>query len=108
LDVARLGGGDRQWLLAHPGDRRGERGQCHHAEQALVNAVAFLTAVATGTKLKLAILATYPITAAKRLFGVPDFRLHAIADGIREAGARSPRRAIPASEPDPQPSLGFT
>lgn len=74
---------------------------------ALVNAVAFFTAVVLGTKLKLAILATPPITAAKRLFGVPDFRHYAIADGIREACARSPRRAAPATKPGPQLSLGF-
>jgi hypothetical protein len=74
---------------------------------ALVNAVAFFTAVVLGTKMKLAILATHLITAAKRLFGVPDFRLYAIANGIREACARSPRRAIPATEPDLQLNLGF-
>ena len=74
---------------------------------ALVNAVAFFTAVVIGTKLKLAILATHLITAAKCLFGVPDFRLYAIADGIREACARSPRRTNPATEPDLQLNLGF-
>ena len=74
---------------------------------ALVNAVAFFTAVVLGTRMKLAILATHPITAAKRLFGVPDFRLYAIADGIREVCARAPRRSIPISEPNLQLNLGF-
>jgi hypothetical protein len=57
----------------------------------LVNAVAFFTAVVLGTRLKLDILATHLVTAAKRLFGIPNFRLYALADGIREVCARSPR-----------------
>ena len=74
----------------------------------LVNAVAFFTAVVLGTRLKLAILATHLITAAKRLFGVPNFRLYAIADGIREVCARSPRRTKPTVDALPQLTLGFT
>jgi hypothetical protein len=74
----------------------------------LVNAVAFFTAVVLGTRMKLAILATHLITAAKRLFGVPDFRLYAIADGIREVCARAPRRTKPTVDAPPQLTLGFT
>ena len=58
----------------------------------LVNAVAFFTASVIGTRMKLEILATHLITASKRLFGIPDFRYYAIADGIREVCARSPRK----------------
>ncbi len=54
----------------------------------LVNAVAFFTAVVLGTRIKLEILATHPLKAAKRLFGIPDFRLYALADGIREVCRR--------------------
>ena len=57
----------------------------------LVNAVAFFTAVVLGTRIKLEILATHLVTAAKRLFGIPNFRLYALADGIREVCARSGR-----------------
>jgi len=57
----------------------------------LVNAVAFFTAVVLGTLIKLDTLATHLVTAAKRLFGIPNFRLYVLADGIREVCARSPR-----------------
>ena len=74
---------------------------------ALVNAVAFFTAVVLGTRIRLEILATHLVTAAKRLFGIPNFRLYALADGIREVCARSPRRAPPPPQALPQLSLGF-
>ena len=73
----------------------------------LVNAVAFFTAVVLGSRIKLAILATHLVTAAKRLFGIPDCRLYALADGIREICARSPRRPQPAANAPPQLTLGF-
>ena len=45
-----------------------------------------------GQQTKLAILCHHALKAAKRLFGIPDFRFHAIADGIRTipAGLQSP------------------
>ena len=73
----------------------------------LVNAVAFFTAVVLGTRIKLAIFATHLVTAAKRLFGVPDFRLYALADGIREVCARSSRRSKPPPDAIPQLKFGF-
>ncbi len=73
----------------------------------LLNAVAFFTAVVLGTRIKLEILATHLLKAAKRLFGIPDFRLYALADGIREVCARSPRRAQPGAKDPPQLTLGF-
>jgi hypothetical protein len=72
---------------------------------ALVNAVAFFTAVELGTRIKLDILASHLIKAAKRLFGVPDFRLYALADGISAVCARAPRRASPPEPPDRQLTL---
>ncbi len=69
---------------------------------ALVNAVAYFTAVELGTRIKLDILATHLIKAAKRLFGIPDFRLYALADGISAVCARAPRRVPPPEPPDPQ------
>lgn len=70
----------------------------------LVNAVAFFTAVVLGTGIRLDILATHLPSAAKRLFGI---RLHALADGIREVCARSPRRSHLATNATPQLTLGF-
>ncbi len=72
------------------------------AQSILVDAVAFFTAVVLGTRIKLDILATHLLRAAKRLFGIPDFRLYALADGIREVCARSPRRAQPGAKDPPQ------
>ena len=73
----------------------------------LVNAVAFFTAVVLGTRIKLDILATHLLSAAKRIFGVPNFRLYALADGIREVCARSPRRSRPGAHAPPQLTLAF-
>lgn len=73
----------------------------------LVNAVAFFTAVVLGTRIKLDILASHLTRAAKRLFGIPDFRLYALADGIREVCARAPRRPSATARASPQLSLGF-
>lgn len=73
----------------------------------LVNAVAFFTAVVLGNQIKFAILATHLTRAAKRLFGIPDFRLYALADGIREVCARHPRRSPPRPGPSNQLSLGL-
>jgi len=74
----------------------------------LVNAVAFFTAVVIGTRTRLEILATHLITASKRLFGIPDFRYYAIADGIREVCARSPRKIAKPPDAIPQLAFGFT
>ncbi len=73
----------------------------------LVNAVAFFTAVVLGTRIKLEILATHLVTAAKRLFGIPDFRLYALADGICEICASRPAAHNPITKASPQCSLGF-
>ena len=73
----------------------------------LVNAVAFFTAVVLGTRIKLDILATHLVTAAKRLFGIPNFRLYALADGIREVCARSPRPRSTTLDDFSQLTLGF-
>jgi hypothetical protein len=59
----------------------------------LVTAAMFFTAVVIGTKMKLSILASHVLKAAKRLFGIPDFRYYALSDGIREILSRFPRRS---------------
>ena len=49
----------------------------------LVLAASYFAAVWLGTKTKLNILAMHAMSAAKRIFGIPDFRYYALADGIR-------------------------
>ena len=73
----------------------------------LANAVAFFTAVVIGTRMKLEILSSHLITASKRMFGIPDFRYYAIADGIREVCARSPRRVAKPFQEMPQLAFRF-
>lgn len=51
---------------------------------ALVLAASFFTAVHIGYKPKLQILALHALNAAQRIFGIPDFRYYALADGIKE------------------------
>jgi hypothetical protein len=51
---------------------------------ALVLAAAFFAAVHLGLKVKQEILALHVMDAAKRIFGIPNFRYYALADGIRD------------------------
>jgi hypothetical protein len=51
---------------------------------ALILAVAYFAMVYLGIKTKLRVLARHVLKAARRLFGIPDFRFYALADGIRE------------------------
>lgn len=51
---------------------------------ALILAVAYFAMVYLGIKTKLRLLARHVLKAARRLFGIPDFRFYALADGIRE------------------------
>lgn len=75
----------------------------------LVIATAYFTAVWLGTRTKLNILAMHALKAAKRLFGIPDFRYYALADGISTIfkrigkGPLHPRGLVPI--PSPQLSL---
>jgi hypothetical protein len=50
---------------------------------ALVIAVVYFTAVYLGIRLRLRVLARHVIRAARRVFGIPEFRLYALADGIK-------------------------
>ena len=51
---------------------------------ALVLAAAYFAMVYLGIKTKLRVLARHVLKAARRLFGIPDFRFYALANGIRE------------------------
>ncbi len=48
----------------------------------LVTAAAYVAAVVLDAKAKLKVMAAYVFKAAKRFFGIPDFRYYAIADGL--------------------------
>ena len=50
----------------------------------LVLATAYFASVYLGKRAKLAILVQHIERAAKRIYGVPEFRFYAIADGIRQ------------------------
>jgi len=59
----------------------------YHRLQALmvlVTAAAYFAAVYLGLRMKLRVLAGHVLRASKRIFGIPDFRLYALADGIRQ------------------------
>ena len=49
----------------------------------MVLAASYFAAVWLGTRTKLNILAMHAMNAAKRIFGIPDFRYYALADGIQ-------------------------
>jgi hypothetical protein len=68
---------------------------------ALVLGVAYFTAVHLGLRTKLEILAGYALRAAKRIFGIPDFRYYALADGIKSIFARSGRGFRSGDAKDP-------
>jgi hypothetical protein len=71
----------------------------------LVTAAMFFASVVLGTRMKLKILASHVIDAAKRLFGIPNFRYYAISDGIKEILSRFPRRPAPPEPYNPVPFL---
>ncbi len=50
----------------------------------LVTAAAYFAAVYLGLRMKLRVLAGHVLRASQRVFGIPDFRLYALADGIRQ------------------------
>jgi len=71
---------------------------------AIVSAAVYFVAVWLGERLKLGILAHHALQAAKRIFGVPDFRYYALADGVEAflAGSEAPFRggkAQPRADP---------
>ena len=65
----------------------------------LVLAASYFAAVYLGVRAKLEILVTHVLKAAKRIFGIPDFRYYAIADGIRELLNRYNKRMVQPFKP---------
>jgi hypothetical protein len=62
----------------------------------LVLAASFFAAVYLGFRVKMKILVAHVLKASKRIFGIPDFRYYAIADGIRELLNRYNRGIVKA------------
>lgn len=58
----------------------------------IANLVAYFIAQVMDNSLKMQILALHVIKISKRMFGIPDMRLYAIADGIRLLLSKSPKR----------------
>ena len=58
----------------------------------------FFSMTHVGGQTKLAILCHHALKAAKRLFGVPDLRFYAIADGMREILSGPPPSAVPSPQ----------
>lgn len=50
----------------------------------LVLAAAYFAAVYLGKKVKLRLLQEHILRAAKRIYGIPEFRFYAVADGIKQ------------------------
>ncbi|MCP4203598.1 MAG: transposase [bacterium] len=70
----------------------------------LVMAVAYFAAVHLGKQAKLAVFAQHLLRAAQRIYGVPEFRLYALADGIKQV-LFSSRRGIGPPPPLPEPGI---
>ncbi len=75
---------------------------------AIVLAAVYFVAVWLGQRLKLGILAHHALQAAKRIFGVPDFRYYALADGVKAFlfGSEAPLRERNV-QPRADPQLMF-
>jgi len=71
----------------------------------LVMAVAYFACAYLGRKAKLKILLGHVMRASQRIFGLPEFRYYAIADGVREILYGRPARSPPVSQPAPGPEL---
>jgi hypothetical protein len=50
----------------------------------ILMAVIYFASAYLGTRLKLRVLSKHLVRAARRVFGVPDFRFYALADGIKQ------------------------
>jgi hypothetical protein len=61
----------------------------------LVTAVAFFTAVVLGKRARLRLLAEHLLRSAQRIYGIPEFRYYALADGIKQLLYSSQRGPSP-------------
>ena len=74
----------------------------------LVLAASYFTAVWLGTRTKLNILAMHAMRAAKRIFGIPNFRYYALADGIKAIFKRTGKGPLHPRGYKPPPSAQLT
>lgn len=73
----------------------------------LVLAVMFFCACILDHDARLRVMAGYVERAAKRLFGIPDFKYYALADGLRSIFARNPGRPHTRIRPPTQSQLAL-
>lgn len=66
----------------------------------LVIAVAYFACVVLGKTAKLKLLAQHVLQAAQRIFGIPEFRFYALADGIKQLFYSS-QAGLPTPRPKP-------
>jgi len=71
----------------------------------LVLAVMFFCACVLDHDARLRVMAGYVERAAKRLFGIPDFKYYALADGLRSLFARHPGAPVTRIQEPGQPQL---
>jgi len=71
----------------------------------MISAAYFACAVLDSSS-KLKLLAVKAMKAAKRIFGIPDFRYYAIADGLADILSRYPGE-IPKIQPKPNPQINL-
>lgn len=65
----------------------------------LVLAAMFLAACVLDHDVRLRVMAGYVEQAAKRLFGIPDFKYYALADGLRAIFSKHPGKAVSRVRP---------
>ena len=58
-------------------------------------AATYFAAAVLDTRLRLQVMASVLLREAKRIFGIPDFRLYALSDGLRSLFARHPAELNP-------------
>jgi hypothetical protein len=83
---------------------------CLKNMMALVLMVFYFLAVILDTNQKLRLLAGHVLDAAKRVFGIPDFKYYALGDGIAAILRRNPGKIVPKPKKPPgawQISLKF-
>jgi len=71
----------------------------------LLLAVMYFAACVLDTHARLRVMARYVERAAKRVFGIPDFKYYALADGLRALFARSPGFVRPRIHKNTSPQL---
>lgn len=71
----------------------------------LVMAAAYFTCMWLGRRTKLRVLHQHVLEVSQRIYGIPEFRFYAIADGIKELLFGRPGRLSTPDPPKPSPEL---